>query len=156
MEAMDSIEQAVGRGVYTIAKMSALPAEDVRTFRQNGFGADAIDTINAIKRPMPRRNGQPALEVDVEHVGVSGPVIYKVARENLSHWSDGSGGRDYAVWSIGGVDTGYEVYHRMRSGAALVGGTQMFYRSEQPDAVAKQWAEQYKTCVVNVAQRTQR
>jgi dihydroorotate dehydrogenase len=77
-------------------------------------------------------------------------IINGLARQNLKHWRQATGGQ-YDLWSIGGVDTGYEVYHRQNSGAVLIGGAQAFYRHKQPENEVAKWAEQYWQCVANMS-----
>jgi dihydroorotate dehydrogenase len=152
MLTMEAVRERVG-SAYTIAKMSNLEGETynkgraVEEFQIDGFKADAIASINSLKKPAPMKNGQPMLEVDVEYAGQSGPIISQISRNNLAYWKKEVGERRYDVWSVGGVDTGYEVYHRKKSGAYLVGLAQLYFRSAQPELVARRLAKQYRECL---------
>ena len=159
MEAFDRTRSAVGFAPYIVAKMSALDQVSVERYRRERLAVDAIDAINSSLElsPADKTTGQPYIEVNQGYGGKSGPAINDLARQNLKYWltdlKTGQNSKSYEVWSVGGIDTGYEVYHRLTSGARLVGGAQAFYRAERPEEVARRWAEQYKTCVANMAKR---
>lgn len=52
----------------------------------------------------------------------------------------------YELWSVGGVDSGYEIHDRKYYlGARMVGAAQALspYRTQRPGEVIRQWTQEY-------------
>jgi dihydroorotate dehydrogenase len=147
-----AVRQRVGDQPYLSLKVSPLAPETIEQYGASGLAVNAVAMINNCRRLSPPRSADaaPVIEVNDGYAGQSGPIINGLARQNLKHWRQATGGQ-YDHWSIGGVDTGYEVYHRQNSGAVLVGGAQAFYRHKQPEEEVAKWAEQYWQCVANMS-----
>lgn len=143
--------ERVGREAILGLKVSALPQETISRYYQRRLPLDFYDFINTIgNQPSPINpvTGWPAIEVNQGLAGLSGPAIRGIARENLLMWGQifgfDRGPEDVDLLSIGGVESGLEVYDRVHHlGALMVGGAQAFYRARDPRQVAQKWAMGY-------------
>lgn len=145
--------ERVGDDPYLILKVSPLGEMTIRCYKDD-LDVDAISPINSIRQLSPSNpeTRLPFIEVNDGYAGQSGPAISRLARHNLQSWLRNSNSAtefpvknpQFDVWSVGGVDTGYEVYDRVHNvGAFMVGGAQAFYRADNPAQVAEQWAREY-------------
>jgi dihydroorotate dehydrogenase len=146
--------QSVGPEVYLMVKFSAFGEMCTRRYK-DGLEADAVSTMNGERKLSPTnlQTGQPFIEVNEGYAGQSGPFINRLARKSLRSWLRPSAGEaefpvkspQYDVWSVGGIDSGYEAHDRVNNiGAFMVGGAQAFYRAQNPAEVAKCWAREYE------------
>jgi dihydroorotate dehydrogenase len=148
LEVVSLARELIGPDFYIIYKVSSLPAEKIRALHAGGLAVNAISAINSLRQPLEltsTTSPKPAQEVENQYRGYSqsGPIILGVARYNLALWFSETAG--YDIWSVGGIDNGYEAYHRIMSGALLAGGAQAFVRDVRPETVAARWAEEYPT-----------
>lgn len=154
LKVVDAVSQRVGKQPYISLKVSALGEATIRHYKSH-LTDYAITPINSSRQMSPPDplSGQPVIEVNDGYAGLSGRPINRLARRNLRAWLRGSEpatefpviDSKLDVWSVGGVDNGYEVYDRVHNiGAFMVGAAQAFYRSENPAALARQWATEYQ------------
>lgn len=152
-----AVREAVGDDMYILIKMASLGEMRIRRLKQSPLveAIDGVTAINAI-RQKPLINpvtDEPFIEVNEGYAGQSGPIIAPTARRNLRSWLRPATGPAVFpitdslidIWSVGGVDNGYEIYSREQGiGAFAVGGAQEFYRAKDPVTVANRWAKEYR------------
>ncbi len=153
-KAIQITRERVGDDPYLILKVSALGEMAIRRYK-SGLGVDAVSAINSERRlsPLNPQTGMPFIEVNDGYAGQSGPAISKLSQKNLYSWLRSTDQISTTfpvkdsrlnVWSVGGVESGREVYQRVHDiGAFMVGGAQAFYRAKDPAKVVRQWAEEY-------------
>ncbi len=154
-----AVREAVGDSVYLTIKMSRLGEMHVRHLKQAGLPVDAIVSMNALKMP-PMINpatGEPYVKTNSGYVGRSGHAIKDMARSELYAWLRST--RDvathfpvhdseYDLWSVGGVDNGFEIYDRVRNiGALAAGGAQELRRSDNPVETIQGWGREYAEAI---------
>lgn len=152
-EVIEATRQRVGTEPYITIKTSSLETPETEYYRIVPK-IDGADTINGerVLSPVDPDTGEPAILVNGGYAGQSGPVIRDLARSNLADWtghSDTSLVARYTkpldIWSVGGVDSGYEAFYRVHNmGAFMVGGAQAFYKSAHPKVVAERWIREYE------------
>lgn len=158
---MAAARERVGSDVYLLLKASPLGETAIRQYKRD-LDVNGITAINNRRRMSPSdvSTGMSTIEVNEGLAGQSGPVISSLARTNLRSWLRPRTGpanfpaenSRFDVWSIGGVDNGFEIYDRVHNiGALLVGGAQAFYRSDDPAGVAKRWASEYRVAAAAMA-----
>lgn len=152
---LQATRQRVGDDPYLIVKVSNLGETSIRRHKFHLL-ADGVSPLNSSRRMSPTNpeTGQPFIEVNDGYAGQSGPVIRETARKNLRSWLRSStaaatefpvSSPAFDIWSVGGVDSGYEAYDRVhRIGANMVGAAQALYRSVDPAVVVRQWTLQYE------------
>ncbi|HVV26210.1 MAG TPA: hypothetical protein VHC21_04240 [Candidatus Saccharimonadales bacterium] len=151
-----SVRQRVGEDPYVAIKFSDLPETVIDQYTgRTRLAVDGVSLINAVRRQVPRdrRTGEQHIKVNGGFAGQSGPAIKNRARNNLAAWATNNKGElragwhlGYQLWSVGGVDSGYEIHERKHYlGAHMVGAAQALshYRTQRPDVVIRQWAEEY-------------
>lgn len=154
MDTCSAVRDRVGEAGYVIIKMSKLGETAVRRYKQGNLPVDAVAVLNAIRAMSPpdEDTGLPVIEVNDGYAGLSGPAISTTAYGNLLSWLRPPTGQaefpvenpQFDVWSVGGVDSGHEVFDRVhKSGAFAAGGAQAFYKAAHPKAVARRWASEY-------------
>ena len=155
MDTCVAVRGRVGDDAYVSIKVPKLGETTTRHYKQAELPVDAIAAINAIRSMSPPdpETGKPVIEVNDGYAGRSGPAISNPAYRSLQSWLRPLTGQadfpvkdsQFDVWSVGGVDSGYEVYEREHEvGAFAVGGAQAFYKAAHPAVVAKRWAEEYQ------------
>lgn len=149
-----AVRQRIGAEPYVTVKTSSLGETHIRRLKQR-LDVDGVCTMNGRRRrsPVDPQTGRPVIEVNNGYAGQSGPVINAPARRNLRSWlRPPTGPADFPiknsqfdVWSVGGVEGGYEAYDRVENiGAFAVGCAQLFYRSADPAETAKRLAQEYE------------
>lgn len=96
------------------------------------------------------------IEVNDGLAGRSGPAIRQIARTESLRWVEqlevAQRERPTAVWSIGGVASGYEAFSRVHTlGVTMVGGAQAFYRAADPALIAERWSSEYQAAARQAA-----
>lgn len=159
-EVATAVRDRVGESPYLSVKLSDLPEPTIHNYKhETPLPVDGIALINAIRKqaPINPRTRSRSITVNDGYAGQSGPVIKDVAVYNLETWAltedgklpdsfgaNGASAYNYQLWSVGGVDSGYEAYRRVRhSGAFMAGAAQPFRRSRNPKALMRQWAQEY-------------
>jgi dihydroorotate dehydrogenase len=155
-ELTDSVRQRVGEDSYVAVKLPNLPEAVIEQYKGRAkLAADGIVLINAVRRQVPRdpATNEQYIKVNGGYAGQSGPAIRDIARSNLETWSMTNGGelrasgyQDYQLWSVGGVNNGYEIHDRRHYlGARMVGAAQALspYRTQRPGEIIHRWTEEY-------------
>jgi len=151
-----SVRQRVGDEPYVAVKFSDLPEAVIDRYTgRDRLAIDGVSLINAVRRQVPRgpRTGEQPIKVNGGFAGQSGPAIKNIARNNLAAWALNGDGEihaewhlGYQLWSVGGVDNGYEIHERRQYlGAHMVGAAQALspYRTQQPGTIIRQWTREY-------------
>lgn len=152
-ESIEAIRARVGSDQYLQLKVSALDRQTIRRYCTDyRLAINGVAAINNCRRlsPINPATNRPSIEVNEGFAGQSGPIICDLARTNLEMWlqeegyrREGGFGELYDVWSIGGVDSGKEVFEREQLGASMIGGAQAFYRAQKPYGVVQRWVREY-------------
>lgn len=151
-----TVREAVGDDMYGIIKVPRLGEMHIRHLKRLGLPVDGIVCLNALKQsPMINPDTrEPFVPSESGYVGRSGPAIRKIARTELRAWLRSTTetsttfpvrNPDYDIWSVGGVDNGYEAYDRVHNiGALAAGGAQELRRAKNPLTVIRRWGEEYE------------
>lgn len=155
-ELAGSVRHRVGEDAYVSVKFSDLPEPIIDQYTGTArLAIDGVSLINAVRRQVPRNphTGEPHIKVNGGFAGQSGPAIKNIARNNLEAWAMNGSGElragwhlGYELWSVGGVDSGYEIHDRKYYlGARMVGAAQALspYRTQRPGEVIRQWTQEY-------------
>lgn len=155
LDTCSAVRERLGDPAYVSIKVPKLGEMQIRRYKQNNLSVNAITAINAIRSMSPpdETTNNPVIEVNDGYAGQSGPIIQRQAYTDLLSWLRPIAGMadfpvhdsQFDVWSVGGVDNGYEVYERVdKIGAFAAGGAQDFYRAANPKVVAERWAREYR------------
>lgn len=153
-ELASAVRQRVGDQPYISMKFANLAEPAIEQYKQRPrLPVDALALINAVRRqtPLNRKTGRRYIEVNNGYAGQSGLAIAGTARNNLMTWALTNDGKlrshynaYYHLWSVGGVNSGQEIFDRVHHlGAYMAGAAQAFYRSSNPAALAQKWAKEY-------------
>lgn len=139
LQTVVATRERIGNNVHLQAKVSPLSPSIIEQYANSSdFFVNAVASINTCLRKTD------LIEVNDGWAGESGPVVTERARHNLEEWVAQTDGL-LDIWSVGGIDSGYEAYERVADlGAKMVGGAQAFYRAEDPALVAQRWVQEYK------------
>lgn len=165
MDTCAAVRRRIGDNAYVSIKVPKLGDTIIRRYKHKNLPVDAIAAINAIRSMSPSdpATNRPVIEVNDGYAGRSGPAISGQAYRSLQSWLRPVSGQadfpindsQFDVWSVGGVDSGYEVYERKHGvGAFAVGGAQAFYKAAHPKVVAERWAEEYRAASEAAAEAT--
>ncbi len=156
-----NVRARVGDQPYISIKFANLPDFTIDEYKRNDrLPVDALTLINAIRRrtPVNPKTGRRYIEVNDGFAGQSGPAIADISRNNLMSWALNLDGElpslwrpNYQFWSVGGVDSGQEIFNRVHKlGAYMAGAAQAFYRTKNPRAMAQKWASEYDEALAQV------
>lgn len=141
-EIVERVRQAIGHDAILSLKVGPLQKGTTKKYCEAELPINYIDCINTKQVPMPRDpcTKKPLLEVDKDFVGMSGPAIQSLAKQNVKMWVNGP----YRVLSVGGITDGQDAYERVHDmGAEMAGLGQGVYRAVNPRRFIQRIAQEY-------------